>query len=534
MYEFLQKLRRVGWWFLDVVDAAGGLAVPVAPPVPEPTRVVRAAGRRIRAVVWIGATPEKVRNRTTRIVASALTDAGIDFFVLPDGPARVRICIRVSDAKRMLNALGSVVRRDPLHVGVSRRDRVLGVRRADRFRKSRISGARALRLVVPAVDPDGYMLLAMDEGGVDLELWRELPGGVLGAPVRNRFTPYLKPESQISTTIAAGGETLPTFEELTVPHIEDTPFPIDAVYTWVNANDVGWRRGMESHKSGVATPHSRESVADARFADYDELRYSLRSIATNAPWLNHVWLVTDSQVPSWLREEHPGLTIVDHREIWVDKTQLPVFNSHAIEANLHRIDGLAEHYIYFNDDVMLGRSMSPEQFFTPGGVLRFYPSTAQVGAGGAETTDGDPSAAAKNNRAVLFEATGAIQTQKLQHTPHAQVRSIARDLELRFPADFARTSGSRFRSASNIAPISLVAWYAYRTGRGVPASLRYLYIRLGTRRTRRVLQGVLHRRDYDVFCVNQADDPVVGPDRIHRDLAHFLERYFPFKSPWEI
>lgn len=534
VYEFLQKLRRVGWWLLDVVDAVSGLLVPVAPPVPERTRVVRVAGRRMRALVWSDATPEKVRNRTIRVVNTALTDAGVNFFVLPDGPGRVRICIRVSDANRMLKALGSVVGQDPLHVGVSRRDRVFGVRRADHFRKSRMSGARALRVVVPAVDPHGYLLLAMDEAGVDLELWRELPGGVLGAPVRNRFTPYLKPESQISTTIVAGGMTLPTFEELAVPHVEDMPFPIDAVYTWVNANDTSWRSAMESHKSGVAGPHSRESVADARFTDYDELRFSLRSIAANAPWLNHVWLVTDSQVPSWLRDEHPGLTVVDHREIWVDQTQLPVFNSHAIEANLHRIGGLAEHYIYFNDDVMLGRSMSPEQFFTPGGVLRLYPSTAQVGAGGAATADGDPSAAAKNNRAVLLEATGAIQTQKLQHTPHAQVRSIAQDLELRFPADFARTSGSKFRSASNIAAISLVSWYAYRIGAGVPASLRYLYIRLGTRRTRRVLRRVLRRRDYDVFCVNQADDPVVGPDRIHRDLAHFFERYFPFKSPWEI
>jgi hypothetical protein len=34
---------------------------------------------------------------------------------------------------------------------------------------------------------------------------------------------------------------------------------------------------------------------------------------------------------------------------------LPTFSSPAIEANLHRIAGLSEHFLYFNDDVFLGK-----------------------------------------------------------------------------------------------------------------------------------------------------------------------------------
>ena len=41
---------------------------------------------------------------------------------------------------------------------------------------------------------------------------------------------------------------------------------------------------------------------------------------------------------------------------------LPLFNSHAIEAWLHRIPGLAEQFVYFNDDFMLWDSVSPSTF----------------------------------------------------------------------------------------------------------------------------------------------------------------------------
>ena len=533
VYEFLQWCRRVGWWFLDLGDALGGLVTRAPSPTDEPTKVIRVAGRRMRAVVVPDASPSSVRLRTTAVVADALTAAGVEFFALPDGIGRVRICVRSGDAVGALDALASVVASEPLHVGVVRRDRVLGVRGADRFRRRRLRGARALRVVIPAVDPHTRMLLAMDEAGVDVELWRVLGGDVWGAPLANRYGPNLRPAARVPSVLSCDGLDLPSFEELTVTHVDQVTFPIDVVYTWVNGDDPAWRDRMERHRTGVGSGHTAQSASDARFTDFDELRYSLRSIAAYAPWIRHVWLVTDDQTPSWLRTDCPDLTVVSHRDIWSDTDELPVFNSHAIEANLSRIEGLAEHYIYFNDDVLLGRDISPTQFFSPGGVIRFYPSSAQVGLGPPLPADGAPSFAAKNDRALLREATQSIQTQKLWHTPHAQRRSIATELIERFPDAFAATSRSRFRDPTDIAPVPLHLWYAYRTGRAVPDFLAYGYIILGRRSTRRALRRLRRHRHLDVFCLNQSDNPGIDPARVRADLETFLDAYFPFKSRWE-
>ena len=48
---------------------------------------------------------------------------------------------------------------------------------------------------------------------------------------------------------------------------------------------------------------------------------------------------------------------VTHEEIFVNKSHLPTFSSPAIEAHIHRIPGLSQNFIYFNDDVMFGKEV---------------------------------------------------------------------------------------------------------------------------------------------------------------------------------
>ena len=69
----------------------------------------------------------------------------------------------------------------------------------------------------------------------------------------------------------------------------------------------------------------------------------------------------DKQVPPAIdpdSAERYNVRLVDHREIFRGhKELLPTFNSLAIESMVWRIKGLAERFLYFNDDVMLvGRS----------------------------------------------------------------------------------------------------------------------------------------------------------------------------------
>ncbi|XP_061181061.1 N-acetylglucosamine-1-phosphotransferase subunits alpha/beta-like isoform X2 [Saccostrea echinata] len=115
-----------------------------------------------------------------------------------------------------------------------------------------------------------------------------------------------------------------------------------------------------------------EDISSSRFEDNDELRYSLRSVEKFAPWIRHVFIVTNGQIPHWLDLENPRVTIVTHEEIFPNKSHLPTFSSPAIEANIHRIPGLSKKFIYMNDDVMFGKEVWPEDFFTQATGQRVY------------------------------------------------------------------------------------------------------------------------------------------------------------------
>ena len=67
-------------------------------------------------------------------------------------------------------------------------------------------------------------------------------------------------------------------------------------------------------------------------------------------------------MPSWLDTDHPDLTVVTHSQLFPNQSHLPTFSSPAIESHLHRLPGLAQHFIYFNDDVMLGAPTYPDDF----------------------------------------------------------------------------------------------------------------------------------------------------------------------------
>ncbi|XP_078683763.1 N-acetylglucosamine-1-phosphotransferase subunits alpha/beta-like isoform X1 [Branchiostoma floridae x Branchiostoma belcheri] len=107
-----------------------------------------------------------------------------------------------------------------------------------------------------------------------------------------------------------------------------------------------------------------EDIAPSRFEDNEELRYSLRSIERYAPWVRHVYIVTNGQIPSWLNLDNPRLTIVTHSDLFPNASHLPSFSSPAIEAHLHRIPGLSNKFIYLNDDVMFGAEVWPDDFYT--------------------------------------------------------------------------------------------------------------------------------------------------------------------------
>lgn len=113
-------------------------------------------------------------------------------------------------------------------------------------------------------------------------------------------------------------------------------FDIDIVYLWVDGNDPIWRAKRDAFIGKTSEDSSRN--CEGRYADNDELKYSLRSIEKYAPWIRNIYIVTDNQQPSWLDISCPKVKIIDLTEI-MPREVLPCFNSSLIEKFLHNNPG---------------------------------------------------------------------------------------------------------------------------------------------------------------------------------------------------
>ncbi|XP_061401264.1 N-acetylglucosamine-1-phosphotransferase subunits alpha/beta [Musca vetustissima] len=131
--------------------------------------------------------------------------------------------------------------------------------------------------------------------------------------------------------------------------------PMDVVYTWVN--------GSDSHFYQTITQY-REHYDKNRFDDKNELKYSLRSLEKYAPWIRHIYIVTNGQIPGWLDLSNERITIVPHKLLIPNEQWLPLFSSAAIETFIHRIPNLSNRFLYLNDDIFLGSELYPEDLYT--------------------------------------------------------------------------------------------------------------------------------------------------------------------------
>lgn len=322
---------------------------------------------------------------------------------------------------------------------------------------------------------------------------------------------------------------------LTTHDPAEPSFPIDVVYTWVNDRDPEWRaRYGEALRDYDPDELAGQSASPARFRNRDELRYSLRSLALNARFVRRVYIVTAGQVPEWLARDVPNVRVVPHEEI-LEPECLPTFNSHAIEAALHRIDGLAEHYLYLNDDFFFGRGCRPSTFFTHDGLTKLFPDRrATVPPGPASPTDRPVDSASKNTRDLMQAEFDLAVAYKMQHTPYPQRRSVVAEMEERFPAVFKQTAHNTFRHHTDVNIASCFShYYAYATGAAVPAHVPATYINIGNPWAALQMRRLLRRGDSNVFCLNDSPIRFKRDTIVDASVTAFLEEYFPLPSPFE-
>lgn len=132
---------------------------------------------------------------------------------------------------------------------------------------------------------------------------------------------------------------------------------IDFVIPWVDGNDPAW--AMEKSKFS-SSPSSDSRIQ--RYRDWDNLQYWFRAVEEFAPWVHYVYFITWRHLPTWLNTKHPKLKVILHED-YIPRKFLPTFNVNPIEINIHRIKGISETFVYFNDDMFLTRPVKESDFF---------------------------------------------------------------------------------------------------------------------------------------------------------------------------
>ncbi|MFT4052081.1 stealth family protein [Microbacterium sp.] len=472
-------------------------------------------------------TPDAARTADLTLIADALEAAGVEPLLIRHGRSRPALVVTDAQAPVAIDAISALGHSEPLYVKTRNDDPRLA---SDSAWPD--AAPASVRLFRPRVTPGGSLRYGLRES-VTVEIWR-FDDGTVHAPRANALTRRVFPVSELEkTTVTRYGRSWHTLSGMFDPQPDEFIGEIDMVFSWVDGSSSEFQRQraarMEEYVVGAGDD------GPARYRHVDELRYALRSVHLYAPWVRRIFIATDSTPPAWLKE-HPKVTIVRSEEFFADPAVLPTHNSHAVESQLHHIDGLSEHFLYSNDDMFFGRAVQPELFFSAGGVSRFVECGIRIGSGGAHVHRSGHDNALRVNRELLRERFGRTILRDLEHCAAPLRRSVLYELEETFSADFARTAASRFRSATDVSVTNcLYHYYALATGRAVTTTMpKVRYVQTTMASSLRRMENLVERRDADMFCLNDGGENEVPESVRVQRVTDVLERMFPVRAPWEI
>eukprot|EP01084_Bolivina_argentea_P070158 127590_1 len=205
------------------------------------------------------------------------------------------------------------------------------------------------------------------------------------------------------------------------------PFPIDIVILYTGDND------RSNH----------------------ELKYTLRSINAFLPWHHHIYIVApNTHYPSFINSSSASdsITMIAQDTIFKDASYaVNNHNSLSYEIVMHHIPKLSEHFIYFNDDFLMGRLTPYQYFFNENGTHVRW-SKRIVDAYIGDNHDGFVSSYSKwSNYTHKYPVTmGARARGYLEHHPRPLLKSYLFALEARYPEWFALIASHKSRYDSSL------------------------------------------------------------------------------------
>ena len=306
---------------------------------------------------------------------------------------------------------------------------------------------------------------------------------------------------------------------------------IDVVFTWVDNTDEAWQKKYEQYKDSRRNINLDQFATDsARFDNHNELFYSIKAVKKYLPWVRNIYVITDNQVPSWLSKVK-GVTIVDHTDI-IESKYLPTFNSHVIEAFLHRIPNLSEDFIYFNDDVFVAKELPKEHFFSANNISSLFVSTKNLydmQKKGVET----PTLKASLHSIELLQRHYSYNIKNpLVHTYFPLKKSGYEKSWQLFEKEIRSFLPNKFRGHNDINMASfLVPWLLYCEAKAIEKVDICYYFNIRSRHAITRYEKLLRMKKLNVsphsFCANdfKSDADNRLPD-YHERLMTMLEYYY--------
>ena len=293
---------------------------------------------------------------------------------------------------------------------------------------------------------------------------------------------------------------------------------MDAVITYVDGNDPVWKKDYEAT--------TNVPVMDKRFRDWGTLKYLLRGIQTKMPFIRNVYLVVShpSQVPQWANQEQ--LKIVLHKDI-IPAEFLPTFNCNPIEMHLHRIPGLDEEFIYFNDDMFPVGDCSPEDFFRNGKpVIGYYRHLLASGMYKKICRNSDRLA-----RKALGMKSSCFFTRP-QHICSPMLKSQCDELYAKVEDEIRKTSATRTRTEENLNQYLFLDYMNYK-GMVIHEKIsnKHYSVAVASADT---LREFLHNPTRNLVCINDVRLSEARYESLRGAILDAFESTFPEKSRFEL
>ena len=301
---------------------------------------------------------------------------------------------------------------------------------------------------------------------------------------------------------------------------------IDLVYTWVDGSDKKWLEKKNKYsKNDKLNKNEQENI---RYTNIDELKYSLRSVYKYANWFNNIYIVVDDdQKPEWLNLGNSKVKLIKHSEIFSDKNDLPTFNSHSIESNLHNIPNLSKYFIYMNDDIFFGNYVNKTDYISS--YLHYFSNNNDICM---YNVNNIPESKV-NGYYGAWNKTQKLMKNKLNINPSCQWhqgvilnKNTFKSVSNIFKDEFKKTSSSRFRSPEDIVPIGMCYQYGLKNNEYIKkTTLSNIFININD--NLKQIDNIKKIKPC-VFCLNNNNN------KKNHTIINFLNEYYPDKSPYEI